>query len=75
MAISEHVGVAGNDNADLHRLESKIVFDMVKKAGFVIEQTSDLLANPDDNHTRSIYADGLRYNTDRILVRARKPAG
>ena len=74
LAISEHVGVAGNDNADLHRLESKIVFDMIKKAGFVIEQTSDLLANTDDDHTQSIYADGLRYNTDRILVRARKPA-
>ncbi len=74
LAISEHVGVAGNDNADLHRLESKIVFDMIKKAGFVIEETSDLLANPNDDHSQSIYADGLRYNTDRILVRARKPA-
>jgi predicted methyltransferase len=74
LAISEHVGIAGNDNADLHRLESKIVFDMIKKAGFVIDETSELLANPDDDHSQSIYADGLRYNTDRILVRARKPA-
>ncbi len=74
LAIGEQVGVAGNDNADLHRLEPKIVLDMIKKAGFVIEETSDLLANPNDDHSQSIYADGLRYNTDRILVRARKPA-
>ena len=73
LAISEHVGVEGNDNADLHRLETRIVFDMLKKAGFTIEETSNLLANPKDDHSRSIYADGLRYYTDRIMVKARKP--
>ncbi len=73
LAVSEHVGIAGQDNAELHRLETGIVLNMMKKAGFVIEATSDLLANPDDDHSQSIYADGLRYHTDRILVRARKP--
>lgn len=72
LAISDHIGVAGNDNADLHRLEPRIILDMLKKAGFTVEATSDLLANPDDDHSRSVYADGLRYATDRILVRARK---
>ncbi len=74
LGLSEHVGVSGNDNADLHRLETSIVLDLVEKAGFVTEETSDLLGNPDDDHTQSIYADGLRYATDRILVRARKPS-
>ena len=73
LGLSEHVGVAGNDNAELHRLETSIILDMIKKAGFVVEQTSDLLSNPDDDHSQSIYTDGLRYATDRILVRARKP--
>ncbi len=73
LAIAEHVGVAGNDNADLHRLETDIVYDMLKKAGFKVEEISDLLANPEDDHSQSIYADGLRYYTDRILIRARKP--
>ena len=45
---------------------------MLKKAGFVIEETSDLLGNPNDDHSQSIYTDGLRYGTDRILIRARK---
>ncbi len=73
LGVSEHVGVAGNDNAQLHRLETSIVLGMLEKAGFVVEETSDLLANPDDDHSQSIYADGLRYRTDRILIRARKP--
>ena len=72
LAINEHIGVAGNDNADLHRLEPRIIIDVLKKAGFTVEATSDLLANPDDDHSQSVYADGLRYATDRILVRARK---
>ena len=73
LAISDHVGEAGNDNAELHRLEPRIIMDMLEKAGFSIEATSDLLANPNDDHSQSIYAEGLRYYTDRILVRARKP--
>ena len=73
LAIAEHVGVAGNDNAELHRLETDIVYNMLRKAGFKVEEISDLLANPEDDHSKSIYADDLRYYTDRILVRARKP--
>ena len=34
---------------------------------------AELLANPDDDRTRSVFDDGLRYHTDRILIRARKP--
>lgn len=73
LAVGDHVGVAGNDNAELHRIEPKILLDMINKAGFTIEETSDLLGNPDDDHSQSVYADGLRYNTDRLIVRARKP--
>jgi predicted methyltransferase len=73
LAVSDHVGIAGKDNAELHRLEPRIITDMIGKAGFEIEATSDLLGNPTDDHSQSIFADGLRYYTDRILVRARKP--
>jgi predicted methyltransferase len=73
LAFSEHRGNPGNDNAALHRLEQDIMTDMLEQAGFVIEATSELLANPDDDRTRSVFDDGLRYHTDRILIRARKP--
>ena len=72
LAISDHVGAAGNDNAELHRIEPRIIKELLHKAGFVIDATSALLGNPDDDHSQSIYADGLRYHTDRILVRARR---
>ncbi|MDA0823747.1 MAG: hypothetical protein O3C28_15210 [Proteobacteria bacterium] len=73
LAIGDHVGIAGQDNAELHRIESAVMLELISKAGFEIEKTSDLLGNPDDDHTQSVYADGLRYNTDRLLVRARRP--
>jgi len=72
LVVSDHVGDAVNDNAELHRIETRIILEMLEKAGFMLEATSDLLANPNDDHTQSIYADRLRYHTDRIIVRARK---
>ena len=73
LAISDHVGIAGQDNAKLHRIELAVARALIEKAGFVIEATSDLLANPNDDHTQIIYEDGLRYKTDQFLIRARKP--
>jgi len=73
LIVTDHVGIAGQDNAELHRIEPRIAIAMLEEAGFVIEETSDLLAEPDDDHTQSVFEDGLRYHTDRFLVRARKP--
>ncbi|ORU94231.1 MAG: hypothetical protein A6F71_09215 [Cycloclasticus sp. symbiont of Poecilosclerida sp. M] len=73
VGISEHVGEAQYDNVKFHRLEPRIIKEMLTKAGFKVEAISDLLGNPKDDHSRSIYADDLRYVTDRILIRARKP--
>lgn len=73
LGVSDHVGEAAYDNANLHRIEPRIIKQLVEKAGFTIEATSDLLANPSDDHSQSIYTDGLRYNTDRILIKASKP--
>jgi predicted methyltransferase len=73
LAISDHVGIAGKDNPKLHRVEPKIIREMLEKAGFIIEATSDLLSNPEDDHSQSVFADDIRYQTDRILVLAQKP--
>ena len=73
LAISDHVGIEGQDNEKLHRIKPAVARALIEKAGFVIEASSDLLANPDDDHTQEIFADGLRYNTDQFLFRARKP--
>lgn len=73
LALSDHGGIAGQDNAALHRIEPAIVRELLNKAGFIVEAESDLLANPNDDHTREIFDDDLRYRTDQFLIRARKP--
>ena len=73
LGVSDHVGEEGYDNVKFHRLEPRIMKEMLVKAGFKIDATSDLLGNLNDDHSQSIYADGLRYKTDRILIRAFKP--
>jgi predicted methyltransferase len=71
--IIDHVGLPGNDNAKLHRIETATARDLITKAGFVIEAESDLLANPRDDHTLGSSDEALGHNTDRMLFRVRKP--
>ncbi|MEM7465932.1 MAG: hypothetical protein AAF387_03505 [Pseudomonadota bacterium] len=73
LAISDHVGIAEQDNAKLHRTQPKIVHELIEKAEFIVEAESDNLVNPDDDHTQVIFEDGIRYKTDQLLIRARKP--
>lgn len=71
--LMDHRGVAGQPNADLHRMEAAAARDLLTKAGFTIEAESDLLANPADDHTRGPGDDSLGGNSDRFLIKARKP--
>ena len=69
----DHVGTAGQDNADLHRIEKATARDLLTEAGFVIEAESGILMNSADDHTLGIRDPSLRFMTDRMLFRARKP--
>jgi predicted methyltransferase len=73
LGVTDHVGVEGQDNANLHRIDPGIVRDLLQKAGFVIEDDSDLLANPEDDHSLMVYDEAIYLRTDRVLFRARKP--
>jgi predicted methyltransferase len=46
----------------------------VLAAGFVLEAESGLLANPDDDHTKSPFDPAWRNRTDRFVLKFRKPA-
>jgi len=72
LGIVDHVGVAGADNEELHRIELQLALDAAKAAGFEVE-TSDLLRNETDDHTKNVFAPGLRGQTDRFLLKLRKP--
>jgi len=73
LGITDHVGVAGQDNAELHRMEASKARELITQAGFVIEEESDILMNPDDDHTLRVFDPAIQGATDRMLFRARKP--
>ena len=73
LGVIDHAGIAGQDNSSLHRIEKSIVRDLITAAGFTIEAESDILHNPNDDHTLSIRDASLERNTDRMLIKARKP--
>jgi predicted methyltransferase len=73
LGFIDHVGVDGQDNAALHRIEKARAMEMLTRAGFEIEAQSDILMNSADDHTLNIRDESLGRATDRMLIRARKP--
>ena len=73
LGLTDHVGVDGANNAQLHRVPKQIAIDAAKKAGFVVEAESDLLAHAADDHTKVVFDPSLRGKTDQFLLRLRKP--
>ncbi len=74
LGIVDHQGSAGQDNQALHRIEKRLVVEVVAKSPLVLEAESDVLANPADDHTQQVFAPGIRGKTDRFVLRLRKPA-
>ena len=73
LGVIDHVGVAGKDNAMLHRMLPQQARDVLTKAGFTIEAESTLLANPADDHTKGVFDPSIMGHTDQFMFRARKP--
>jgi predicted methyltransferase len=73
LGIIDHVGDAGADNTSMHRIEPSLVDEVAAEVGFIIEAKSDILAHPEDDHTRSVFDKILHGETDRFIVRLRKP--
>lgn len=71
--VIDHNGAAGNDNAKLHRIQKTLVEAAASKAGFLLEGESDLLGNPDDPLNVGVFDPGVRGNTDRFVLKLRKP--
>ena len=57
----------------LHRIDPQIVVSEIEAAGFQLEDQSDLLRNPDDDHSQPMDAPGIRGRTDRFVLRFVKP--
>ncbi len=72
IALVDHVGEPGNDNASLHRVDPAAVRKAVSNAGLKIAAESDLLANPDDDHSKMVFNPDIRGYTDRFLFKVVK---
>ncbi|MEX0619378.1 MAG: class I SAM-dependent methyltransferase [Pseudohongiellaceae bacterium] len=73
VGVIDHLGLVGEDNRGMHRMEKQQAVDIATEAGFIIAGDSDLLRNPADSHQRSIFDPMLNRNTDRFLLKLQKP--
>ncbi len=72
----DHAALAGSSSekgGTVHRIHPAIVIASAAKVGMTVEATSDLLANPADDHSMNVFAPEIRRQTDRFLIRFRKP--
>lgn len=75
LVMIDHIGDAGGENTKLHRIAKQNVIDLIAGTEFVVEADSELLGNPADDHTQMVFGKDMRGNTDRFLLKLRKPAG
>lgn len=74
--VLDHAATSGSglrDTATLHRIDPETVKKEVEAAGFKLEAESDLLKNPNDDHTMKVFNPAIRGKTDKFIFKFRKP--
>jgi predicted methyltransferase len=74
--IADHLAredSVANQSARLHRIAPSIVREQVEAAGFRFSEASQILHNPDDPLSGSVFARRTRYHTSRFILKFRKP--
>lgn len=77
LIVIDHAAAEGSDLtvADtLHRIEQADVRRELEAAGFVFEQESQVLRNPDDDRSLRVFEGAVQGRTDQFAMRFRKPA-
>ena len=75
VGIVDHYAASGSPaetGNTTHRIDPAIVIADMKAAGFELEAQSDLLRNPDDDYSKSVFEPTLRGKTDRFVMRFTK---
>ena len=73
LGIIDHYGDPDKNNTALHRLNVEAALPLIEGAGFDVE-SSDLLRNPEDDHSIMVFDPAIRGKTDRLLFKLTKPA-
>jgi predicted methyltransferase len=74
--VIDHVAASGSglrDTESLHRIDPVQLRNEVTAAGFVFEGESDVLRNPEDDHTVSVFDPRVRGRTDQVVLKFRRP--
>lgn len=76
LGISDHVAAAGSDTREsaqnLHRIDPERIKADLSGGCFKFEGEINALQNPDDDHTKPMFAKGIRGRTDRVVYKFRK---
>ena len=76
VGIVDHYAEAGastDSGNTVHRIDPAIIIADMEAAGFDLLAESDMLRNPDDDLSKSVFDPGIRGNTDRFVMRFCKP--
>ena len=76
VGVIDHVANPGDTREAVeayHRIDPAVVRADFERAGFVLEAESDMLANPDDDRTTSVFEPEIRGKTDRFVMKFVKP--
>jgi len=71
---SAKAGTGAADVATLHRIDEAFVKAQVEKAGFKYEGASQILRNPADDRTKTVFDKAIQGHTDQFILKFRKPA-
>ncbi|MCB2067823.1 MAG: class I SAM-dependent methyltransferase [Erythrobacter sp.] len=77
VVVIDHAAAGGEPRATvdaLHRIDRAVVVADFERAGFVLVDESQLLANPDDDHTLSVFDEAIANHTDRFMLKFQRPA-
>jgi len=76
LGIVDHVAAAGSPpetGGTLHRIDPALIKRDMAEAGFRFDGESNILRNPADDHSQTVFAPTVRGRTDRAVLRFRKP--
>lgn len=76
VVIIDHAGPAGDPRVvagQVHRIDPDRVKADMAAAGFVLVAESDMLRNPADDHSKSVFDPAVRGKTDRFVLKFRRP--
>lgn len=76
LLVIDHHAAPGSGTRDvdsLHRIDAATVRKELEAAGFRFDGESQLLRNPDDPRTASVFDPSIRGKTDQFVYRFRKP--